>query len=92
LTRRRRVTQKQACDTLASRESHIAKDRLAGVVAKAQIREMRGGLLAFAAAQNDWAAFKAVTGVPEPTSLSIVVAGATLTLRRRHYHLGTTSC
>ena len=41
------------------------------------------GLLAFAAAHNDLAAFEAVTGVPEPTSLGLIAAGATLGLRRR---------
>ena len=41
------------------------------------------GLLAFAAAQDDVAAFAAVTGVPEPTSVGIVAVGLTLGLRRR---------
>ena len=41
------------------------------------------GLLAFAVAHNDLAAFEAVTGVPEPTSLGLMAAGATLALRRR---------
>ena len=41
------------------------------------------GLLAFAAAHNDLAAFEAVTGVPEPTSLGLIAAGMTLGLRRR---------
>ena len=40
-------------------------------------------LLAFAAAHNDLASFEAVTGVPEPTSLGLIAAGATLGLRRR---------
>jgi autotransporter-associated beta strand protein len=41
------------------------------------------GLLAFAAAHNDLAAFEAVTGVPEPASLTLIAAGATLSLCRR---------
>ena len=41
------------------------------------------GLVAFAVAHNDLAAFQAVTGVPEPTSLGLIAAGATLGLRRR---------
>ena len=45
--------------------------------------EAWSGLLAFAAAHNDLAAFEAVTGVPEPTSLGLIAAGATLGLRRR---------
>ena len=46
------------------------------------------GLLAFAAAHNDLAAFEAVTGVPEPTGLGLVAAGATLVLRRRRLGRG----
>ena len=45
--------------------------------------ESFASLLAFAAAHNDLAAFEAVTGVPEPTSLGLIAAGATLGLRRR---------
>ena len=45
--------------------------------------ESWSGLLAFAAAHNDLAAFEAVTGVPEPTSLGLIAAGASLGLRRR---------
>ena len=41
------------------------------------------GLLAFAAAHNDLAAFEAVTGVPEPTTLALVAGGLTLGVRRR---------
>ena len=41
------------------------------------------GLLAFAAAHNDLAAFEAVTGVPEPTGLALIAAGGTLAFRRR---------
>ena len=41
------------------------------------------GLLAFAAAHNDLAAFEAVTGVPEPTSLALLGLGAAVGLRRR---------
>jgi hypothetical protein len=40
-------------------------------------------LIAFAAVHNDMVAFEAVTGVPEPTSLGLIAAGATLALRRR---------
>ena len=40
-------------------------------------------LIAFAAAHNDLAAFEAVTGVPEPTTCGLIVAGLTLGLRRR---------
>ena len=45
--------------------------------------ESWAGLLAFAAAHNDLAAFAAVTGVPEPTSLGVVAAGVAMGLRRR---------
>ena len=45
--------------------------------------EAWAGLLAFAAAHNDLEAFAAITGVPEPTSLGLIAAGATLGLRRR---------
>ena len=45
--------------------------------------EAWAGLLAFAAAHNDLEAFTAITGVPEPTSLGLIAAGATLGLRRR---------
>ena len=45
--------------------------------------EAWSGLLAFAAAHNDLEAFTAITGVPEPTSLGLIAAGATLGLRRR---------
>ena len=45
--------------------------------------EAWAGLLAFAAAHNDLEAFQAITGVPEPTSLGLIAAGATLGLRRR---------
>ena len=41
------------------------------------------GLLAFAAAHNDLAAFEAVTGVPEPTAMALLAAGAVVGLRRR---------
>ena len=41
------------------------------------------GLLAFAAAHDDLAAFAAVTGVPEPTALVLTAAAVTLGLRRR---------
>ena len=41
------------------------------------------GLLAFAAAHDDLAAFAAVTGVPEPAALGLVAVAGTLTLRRR---------
>ena len=41
------------------------------------------GLLAFAAAHNDLAAFEAVTGVPEPTVSGLMVVGSGLMLRRR---------
>ena len=42
-------------------------------------------LLTFAAANNDMAAFQAVTGVPEPTTLGVVTAGLLLGLRRRRH-------
>ena len=45
--------------------------------------ESWAGLLAFAAAHNDLVAFDAVTGVPEPTSIGLIAAGATMALRRR---------
>ena len=45
--------------------------------------EAWAGLLAFAAAHNDLETFAAITGVPEPTSLGLIAAGATLGLRRR---------
>ena len=45
--------------------------------------EAWAGLIAFAAAHNDMEAFQAITGVPEPTSLGLIAAGATLGLRRR---------
>ena len=41
------------------------------------------GLLAFAAAHDDLAAFAAITGVPEPTSLGFLAAGVSLVSRRR---------
>ena len=47
--------------------------------------ESFAGLLAFAAAHNDLAAFEAVTGVPEPTTLGLLAAGLTLGLRRRRH-------
>ena len=45
--------------------------------------EAWAGLIAFAAAHNDMEAFQAITGVPEPTGLGLLAAGATLGLRRR---------
>ena len=44
---------------------------------------MWAGLLAFAAAHDDLAAFEAVTGVPEPTVLGGIVAASMIGLRRR---------
>ena len=41
------------------------------------------GLLAFAAAHNDLAAFEAVTGVPEPTTIGLMGAVGVAALRRR---------
>ena len=41
------------------------------------------GLLAFAAAHDDLDAFAAVTGVPEPSALALLAAGAAAGLRRR---------
>ena len=45
-------------------------------------RESWAGLLAFAAAHNDLAAFEAATGVPEP-SLAVLVGGLAIGRRRR---------
>ena len=41
------------------------------------------GLLAFAATHDDLVAFEAVTGVPEPTEMAILLAAASLGIRRR---------
>ena len=50
--------------------------------------EAWAGLLAFAAAHDDLAAFAAITGVPEPTSLGVVAAGFALGLRRQRRRVG----
>ena len=49
----------------------------------AGVRPDYTGLLAFAAAHDDLVAFEAITGVPEPTTLGLLAAGAMLGLRRR---------
>ena len=41
------------------------------------------GLLAFAAAHDDLAAFETVTGVPEPTTIGILIVGVSFAFRRR---------
>ena len=45
--------------------------------------EAWAGLIAFARAHDDMAAFEAITGVPEPTTLGLVAAGMALGRRRR---------
>ena len=45
--------------------------------------EMWAGLLAFAAAHNDLAAFEAVTGVPEPSELAVLAVCGMAVLQRR---------